>query len=87
MLFTRTTPRSRVLHSLELVPPPRVMPSAPDDLCPAPARRRVGAYVDAGGRPYPKRLVLTSSRLEQTGFQMPSLHDAIERMHDALPRS
>lgn len=43
--------------------------------------------MDAGGRPYPKRLVLTSSRLEQTGFQMPSLHDAIERMHDALPRS
>lgn len=41
------------------------------------------SYVDAGGRPYPERLALTSSRLEQTGFQMPTLRDAVERMHEA----
>jgi dTDP-4-dehydrorhamnose reductase len=38
-------------------------------------------YERAGHRPYPKHLVLGSRRLERSGFVMPSLQDALQRMH------
>lgn len=50
----------------------------PEDLVVASSH---AAYANAGNRPYPSHLALVSSRLEQSGFTMPTVRDAVERMH------